>query len=140
MSHDSYLSGYIVLNDKKEKAIDAIDRLPEYSEDDDWPFLTKGMFSITTDPSYREPIIHFAASYKDILGSWKDWEQKFEVVIGAFKYLDIRIIIEDCYHGMFMATWNYEPIPIAEGGGDKLVKRKRHINYKKGAEVEFQSS
>jgi hypothetical protein len=113
MSHYSYLCGYIILqanNDqaKKEAVVDAlreISALPATSEEDDWPFLTSSMFSHTKSPEYRDAVIHFAASYKDILGSWHEWSMKFEFLLLRLPLEEAKVIVQDEYLGDFVATW-----------------------------------
>ena len=133
MSHDSYVSGYIVLNDLVEKARNSIDKLPSSSNEDSWPFLTSSMFSISSDPRYREDVIHFAASYKDILDSWDSWEEKFESLISEFEYYHIRVLINDCYRGDFLVAWDFKH----ENGIRKPIKMKRYLDYQDDKEVEF---
>ena len=133
MGHDSYLSGYIVLNDLIEKARDSIDKLPSSSNEDSWPFLTSSMFCISSDPRYREDVIHFAASYKDILGSWDDWEEKFENLISGFEYHHIRVLVNDCYRGDCLIVWDFKH----EIGVHKPIKMKRYLNYEDEEEADF---
>ncbi len=134
MSHDSYLSGYIVVNDSIENIEAAIAQLSCSSIEDSWPFLTKGMFSITKDPRYRDDLVHFAASYKDILGSWNIWEKEFEnLLLSKIAWDHVRIIINDCYRSDCLAVWDHEykseqRIPY---------KLTRYLNYKDDPEANF---
>lgn len=133
MSHDSYLSGYIVLIDSIENSEAAIAGLPSSSDKDSWPFLTRGMFSVTKDPRYRENLVHFAASYKDILGGWELWEKKFEKFLRKIKWAHARIIINDCYRGDCLAIWDHQ----YKNGQRKPYKLTRYLNYQDDPEVNF---
>jgi len=132
MSHDSYLCGYLVLSDTAENAESAIAKLPS-SEEDSWPYLSQSMFSVTCDPRYRNDMVHFAASYKDILGSWTSWEEKFEGFLQHLQWEQIRVIIYDCYRGDCLATWDHE----YENGVSVIRKRKRYLNFKDDPEADF---
>jgi hypothetical protein len=119
MSYYSYLCGYIVLqanNDqaKQEAVADAlreISALPATSDGDDWPFLSSSMFSHTRSPEYRDAVIHFAASYKDILGSWEEWSMKFESLLLRLPLKKAKVIVQDEYLGDFVATWSSGTLP-----------------------------
>ncbi len=134
MSHDSYLCGYIKLRSDIEKVQQALDKLPTSSDDDDWPFLTKSMFSCTPSPEYRDRILHFAASYKDILGSWLEWEQKFEKFIAEIEFDDIKIIIEDCYCGDFIFNWTKSR---DKEGNVVIEKEQKQLDYDESENTRF---
>ncbi len=134
MSHDSYLCGYIKLSSGIEKAQAALDKLPSSSDGDDWPFLTKTMFSYTPSPEYRDRILHFAASYKDILGSWLEWELKFEKFIAEIDYDDIKIIVEDCYYGDFIFNWRN----LRDKEGKVVIeKEQKQLDYTESENIKF---
>jgi hypothetical protein len=64
-----------------------ISHLPE--SDADWPFLTKGMFSVPPlrvqserrVPQYEHQIIHFAGEYKNMVILEAAWIRKFELLL-----------------------------------------------------------
>src|SRR5437879_1072813 len=66
-----------------------IDALPET---DDWPFLTRGMFSINgerpEDGTYRCHTIHFAATFKSIEWEWEEWLTKFENLLSKLFWFE----------------------------------------------------
>ncbi len=126
MSHDSYICGFIKVTSNIDSAQEAINKLPSTSEKDEWPFLTSSMFSYTKSPEYRDRIIHFSASYKDILSSWKEWEVKFESLLHKFSYDQVKIIIEDCYQGDFIAIWSSV---FDKDGKQKISKQIKALNY-----------
>lgn len=119
MSYYSYLCGFIVLqadNDKEMQeavavAMREISSLPRTSDEDKWPFLTSSMFSHTKSPEYRDAVIHFAASYKDILGSWREWSMKFESLLVKLALVKAKVIVQDEYLGDFVATWEADSLP-----------------------------
>jgi hypothetical protein len=92
------------------------------------------MFSITVDPRYREDVLHFGASFKDILSDWSDWEQKFEVLLSRLEHRGAKLLVEDGYRGDFLVSWTW--VPMA-GAGSRLQKMRRYIDYQDGAEVEL---
>jgi hypothetical protein len=108
MSHQSYLCGYISLRGNASDALSEIAKLPARSEEDSWPFLTRTMFSHSASPEYRVTVIHFAASYKDILGSWAAWSKKFEEILSRLSLMQAKVLIEDEYFGDFIAIWRIE--------------------------------
>jgi hypothetical protein len=134
MSYDSYLCGFIKTR-SKEKASKAISELPNSSIDDEWPFLTSSMFSITESPEYRDHIVHFAASYKDILSSWYEWESKFEAFLSKIEYNEVKLIIDDCYKGDFIVIWTM--VSNVPNGGMYLKKFRRYLDYTNQPDIEF---
>ncbi|HEY8969822.1 MAG TPA: hypothetical protein VIM64_12035, partial [Puia sp.] len=58
-----------------------IELLPD---DTEWPWLERGMF-LVPDPDhskiYREQVIVFGASYKEVEYEWDVWLDKFESVL-----------------------------------------------------------
>lgn len=66
--------------------VQVIETLPE---SDDWPFLTRDMFSIALAGSpdafvqgiYRAQPIHFGATFKEIEWNWDEWLVKFEALL-----------------------------------------------------------
>jgi hypothetical protein len=133
MSHDSYVCGFIKVEGDIQLAIDAIRKLPATSEQDTWPFLTSSMFSYTTSPEYRDRIVHFAASFKDILGSWSEWQQKLETVTRQFNYHEIKMLVEDCYMGDFIVIWTKQ---VDQHGKMVLIKHQKTLNYRDEPEIE----
>jgi hypothetical protein len=133
LSHDSYVSGYIKL-ENREGMVEALAQLPTASGADTWPYLTRSMFSITDDPRYREDVLHFGASFKDILSGWGDWERKFEKLLIRLEHRGARVLVEDCYRGDFLVSWIWVPVAGAE---TRLQKKRRYIDYQEGAEIEL---
>jgi hypothetical protein len=133
MSHDSYLCGVIVLASDVTSAIAAIDALPV--ADTVWPFLSRSMFGFTASPQYRDGIIHFGASYKDIWGHWIEWEAKFEALISKFEYEEIKILVWDCYQGDILVVWARS----GQRNVRHMTKIRRHLGaYREGPEAQPQ--
>ena len=107
MSHDSYLCGLIKVESPATAAgvMQAVSRLPENAKSDTWPNLSAAMFAHTPHPAYRDEIVHFAASYKDILGSWKAWEAKFLALLAGIAFSEAKVLLEDCYRGDVVVTY-----------------------------------
>lgn len=72
------------------------------------------MFSYTVAPQYRDEIVHFAASYKDILGAWPEWSSKFESLLSRLAFTQAKVLIEDEYFGDFIARWTILQAPHGE--------------------------
>jgi hypothetical protein len=134
MSHDSYLCGFIKTH-SKTKAAQAISDLPSSSGEDEWPFLTSTMFGITDSPVYRDEVVHFAASYKDIISSWYEWESKFERFLSKIEFDEVKVIIDDCYRGDFIAVWSW--VRSADNGESHLRKIRRYLDYRNQPDIDF---
>lgn len=93
------------------------------------------MFSLTVSPSYRDPVLHFVASFKDILGSRHEWEEKFEAFLSEFHHEGAKVFVEDCYKGDFLVAWLKVPEP--ETGVSKTEKIHRYLDYLEAPEVEL---
>jgi hypothetical protein len=115
MSHYSYIAGYITYpgsnghaeaSQKNLEYFQAIlDILPEV---DTFPFLSRGMFSITPETQiYRDGIIHFATSMKDVLSFWQAWEEKFEQFLRHFgaSWYEARVYVWDENIGNLILEW-----------------------------------
>lgn len=132
MSYYSYVCGFIVLQARNPQsqqialadALREIASLPVSSDNDSWPFLTSAMFSYTRSPEYRDAVIHFAASYKDILDSWKEWSEKFESLLSRLSIEKVKVVVEDEYLGDFIATWRVEQIH----GSELRTKDLRYVD------------
>ncbi len=109
MSHDSYVCGFIKISGSIDPALAAIAELPQTADEDSWPFLPRSMFSHTVSPQYRDAVVHFAASYKDILGSWEAWVYKLEQLLAKFDFDEATVLIENCYRGELIARWSGGP-------------------------------
>lgn len=134
MGHESYICGYIKLRDKAA-ALEAVSRLPDRAEEAQWHSLTSSMFSFTVSPAYRDSVLHFAASFKDILGSWNEWEEKFEAFLSEFQHNGAKLLVEDCYKGDFLVAWL--KVPESASGKSRTEKIHRYLDYMNSPEVEF---
>lgn len=130
MGHESYVCGFIKVADR-EAAAAALSRLPNSSADDTWPYLTASMFGISATPLYRDYVVHFGASYKDILGGWTDWEEKLERLLTALDFVEAKLIVEDCYRGDFLVAWVREN--TKEGPAVRRIHR--YLDYADEPEV-----
>jgi len=92
------------------------------------------MFSITDDPRYRDELLHFGASFKDILSGWSDWELKFEKLLDRLEHQGAKVLVEDCYRGDFLVSWAWVP---TAGAKTELRKMRRYIDYRNGPELEI---
>ena len=70
----------------------AIEQLPKT---DDWPFLTRSLFSIAGDTPetghYRRQCIHFGASFKGLEWEWDRWLVKFESLLSQLFWDEVLL-------------------------------------------------
>ena len=89
-----------------------IDGLPD---DDDWPFLTRSMFSYPGEDAmhgrYRRQIIHFGASFKELESDWEEWLEKFEALLKRLYWWEAKLHLEAELVGNYAYTWKakYDP-------------------------------
>ncbi len=134
MGHESSICGFIMIEGDVALALGEIEQLPTTSEEDDFPFLTSNMFSHTESPQYRECMIHFAASYKDICGSWEEWDTKFELLLNRIPFERAKVLIEDCYLGDLIAVWSRKKDKDGKQVTSKFVKM---LNYRDEPDFEY---
>ena len=83
-----------------------IDLLPE---EDDFPQLTRQMFNLPgldfKDGLYKNQIIVFGASYKEIEDSWIDWIVKFEHLLKALYWDEVVVHLETECRGDRTYQW-----------------------------------
>ncbi len=90
-----------------------INNLPE---DDEWPPLTKNMFSITQPPTvsdglnyqYSGRIIHFGANFKSIEYEWKEWKDKFEDLLTKLYWLNADVHFKTEYSSIQTFQWDID--------------------------------
>jgi hypothetical protein len=115
MSHYSFVAGYITypgangntaaMQKNLEHVQLCIDTLPDV---DSFPFLSKGMFSVTPETQiYRDGVVHFATSMKDVCSFWSEWEEKFERLLRQFgnRWYEARVFVWDEQMGHFILEW-----------------------------------
>jgi hypothetical protein len=146
VSHYSYLVGYItypsmmagidtftVWSDMPhvKHLQSVIDGLPEI---DTFPYLSREMFSITTEHNiYRDGVIHFAASMKDIVSFWNEWEEKFERFLSRLgtSWYEAKVFVWDEYMGDFIIKWQRDVTNMdAESIGETVSWKKEQLYVK----------
>ena len=89
-------------------------RLPE---DDPWPALVRGMFSLPVPwptGTYRQQVIHFGGSFKDEPGdtaAWAAWVGKFEGLLRQLCWLTAVVHLETEFGPP--RTWRWQPTDAA---------------------------
>lgn len=72
-----------------------IDELPT---EDEYPQITKLMFNTPTvkfgDGLYKDQVITFGASYKEVYDDWKDWLIKFENLLSKLYWNNAIVYLE----------------------------------------------
>jgi hypothetical protein len=97
------------LRDKIHQNLYALSTLPE---EDTWPFLSRSMFSSSTNSiqtTYKSQIIHFGASFKSIEWEWEEWLTKFEAFLSTMYWDEVRLhLISEMFSSSFHYTWKDE--------------------------------
>ena len=83
---------------------------------DEWPFLTRGMFSIPGEEchegTYRTQVIHFGASIKDAEEEWDNWVVKFEVLLSRLYWTSALVHLHSEVGGSRRYEWVIDPDQI----------------------------
>jgi len=86
----------------------AIQELPS-NLDDDWPFLSREMFSMpgpdVYSGTYHTQLIHFAASYNSIEYEWERWISRFEAMLRSMYWLSATVHLETELSGKHTFSW-----------------------------------
>jgi hypothetical protein len=86
----------------------AIQELPS-SLDDDWPFLSREMFSMpgpdVYSGTYHTQLIHFAASYNSVEYEWERWISRFEAMLRSMYWLSATVHLETELSGKHTFSW-----------------------------------
>ena len=89
-----------------------IEQLPEK---DEWPKLTKQMFNLPAlsldDGVYKNQVIVFGASYKELELSWNEWLIKFETLLTKLYWKDAVIYVESELRGNRTYRWENKNEP-----------------------------
>ena len=142
-------SGYV---QKGKECLWALESLPL---DDDYPALTRNMFSLTSarygvPGLYKERVIHFGLTVKDVKDSWDQWLDKFEALLETFDWNEARVHLEFesvptgfqkkqfdyRWSSVIATTADDESVWKFEGGprefGDQIERYRDHVNTMKG--------
>lgn len=106
MGFQSVVSGYITL--KGSNIEKDIHFLREYKDDGEFPWILRDMFSIPdfTHPyHYNNPIVAFAATYKQIAVFWTEWMIKFEQILRNLNFEAANITLETGECGNYFFYW-----------------------------------
>jgi len=83
-----------------------IESLP--ADDVKWPWLERGLF-LVPDPDrskiYREQVIVFGASYKEVEYEWPVWLEKFESVLRQLYWLSATVHLDTELVGNYTYEW-----------------------------------
>ncbi|MGQ2993491.1 hypothetical protein [Variovorax sp.] len=78
-------------------------------EQDEWPFLVRSMFSMTSsvevNVAYTFRVIHFGASFKAIELEWEAWLVKFERLLESLDGIAAVVHLETELVGNHRYTW-----------------------------------
>ena len=98
------------LTEKVRQNLQAICAL---SEEDTWPFLSRSMFSSSTNSiqtTYKSQIIHFGASFKEIEWVWEEWLTKFEALLRSMYWDEVHLhLVSEAFNASsFHYVWKDE--------------------------------
>jgi hypothetical protein len=116
MGHESFVYGLIAGADRNPgEARQTAAEIAALPTSDEWPFLTRAMFTIPPETSqgghYRSQAIHFGASFKAVEWEWTEWLAKFEALLarltwhGAWVHLRTEGTVGDY-------DYRYQPIGV----------------------------
>ena len=86
---------------------------------DDWPFLTRHMFSASpmfgsrcdaarTTATYRGPVVYFGGSFSSIYTQWQEWLEKFEALLRRMYWEHAVVILVTEWMGQHVYRWDAE--------------------------------
>ncbi len=83
----------------KEKVADLLWALESLPLEDEYPFFTRNLFSVTASrypmPGvYKEVVVHFGLTIKDVANDWDVWLDKFESFLEMFEWKEARLHLE----------------------------------------------
>ncbi|MEQ9442744.1 MAG: hypothetical protein RIG62_27125 [Cyclobacteriaceae bacterium] len=113
MGHESIVYGHIcaIVNQppKGDKLLELNYKIiQELPNTDDYPWITKWMFNtipMGTQPIYRNQIIHFGASYKQVESEWSQWLDKFELILKKLYWFSATVHLETELVGDHKYEW-----------------------------------
>src|SRR5215469_1879973 len=79
----------------RRKNKNVIESLP--TDDSQWPWIDRGMFLVQDPESpkmYRDQVIVFGASYKEVEVEWEEWLKKFESILKQLYWMTATIHLE----------------------------------------------
>lgn len=89
--------------------------------DDSWPPMPAAMFAFTgagegspTTPQYRGRVIHFGASYNQLLADFNLWRAKFENLLRALYWDDAMAMVQTEWWNDYVFQWRRAE-GVAEG-------------------------
>ena len=93
----------------------ALEALPET---DEFPPLTRGLFTISPDDSmysehvtttYRGPVIHFGGSFSSLHMFWPEWLAKFENLLRHLYWEHVALVLVTEWMGDYLYKWQASP-------------------------------
>jgi hypothetical protein len=83
-------------------------RLGELPELDlDYPWINQSMFNIPNEQGvFRDQVITFGASYKNLECDWHLWLEKFEAVLRKLYWIDVSIYVQFEVMGSYEYHWS----------------------------------
>ncbi len=103
---------YTDLQHKIKKHNDlGIESLPTF---DKWPPLTRQMFAITQDSDFEKGsptyeywgrTFHFSGQFKTIEYEWKEWKEKFEVLLTKLVWKNAFVHLKPAYADVQTFVW-----------------------------------
>ncbi len=85
--------------------------LQTLDKDDKYPWIRTEMFSLAAIERpyyYEEPIVGFAASYKDLEHDWTAFMIKFEYLLRNIEFDTVKLQLETEYQGTYHFFWRFK--------------------------------
>jgi hypothetical protein len=80
-------------------------------DDKKWPRIERSMF-LVPDPDlsklYRDQVIVFGTSYKEVEQDWEEWLQKFESILMELYWISATVHLETELIGTHTYEWVYD--------------------------------
>lgn len=95
--------------------------------DEDWPFLSREMFSIPRPEEdhrgqYQTEVMHFGASYKAVEYEWEQWIATFETLLRQMYWVSATVHLETELSGTHTFIWTSLSDSHVPGTGEIQVR------------------
>lgn len=96
----------------------SLKELPEL--DLDYPWINQSMFNIPNEQGvFRDQVITFGASYKNLEYDWHLWLEKFEDILRKFYWINVSIYVKFEIMGFYEYHWSLSNVEHARCLFDK---------------------
>ncbi len=125
MGETTIIFGRILINGETQNAKKIIET---FKDDQYYPWLRSEMFSFTSFEKpfyYREPVIGFAASYKNLEDSLSCFIIKFEFLLSKLEFYSAKLQMETEFYGTYEFFWKRKIHHENFEEKEKLIERPK---------------